>query len=869
MTIDFTVDDLKFILANLCKPAKLNGHPWTDCKAVRMFAAQNPIKGSKGDGHLLALTLAQFFKQTMPTTPPRQGKRLDSKWGQFGILAAQYFAPFVYGSAYPNSLRDACGRIDQSIAQFVFNKRVEELSARDMEQYQVVSAEAETLPMSTISDWHIVGLKKFLDSFLAYEQSLPEHPEPDAVQTDDPDDLTQQGKSIRHRPHGQSADREKSKRRKTWRWVILCLLGILLLVGGSKGVRIYNTASELVDDLKMAENFTVDSSNNRAIIQSINYAQPLISKMRVDVTAFHNEVKPFLWMCKGFAWVPKYGGTIAQAESLLEFAEGLTFSADYGVKGILPIVNTITSDANTNVDISSTISQLAVSQPDLEIARTQMDLAMAAYSELDVQQLSPRLRWFFKKYGNLIELYDDSLTIGVALPRILGGTEEGPKTYIIMIQNSDELRATGGFITGLATVVISNGEILSYKVEDSYSVDNPDQYYPPAPWQLANYMNSDHWVFRDSNWSPDFPTASGWAEMFLATSRNYSVDGFITIDQQAIRYLLMAIGPVSVEGVPYKINSDNVLKYMWEAKSAVPSEQQKEHRKDFMSVLAQAILEKFKQASDIPWKKLITKVATALDERHILLQLDDQSVAAFLSEHHWDGAIRTTSGDFLMVVDSNIGFNKVNAVVNEDILYEVDLTDLAYPTTSLTVNIQNDAEGNPECTVEDSFGGADNTEFENKYVALINHCYLDYLRVYKPLGVTVTGSAVHSVPAAMVANNVVVPARVDTLLNEDLPAFSIFGTLLYVPGMDSVSTGMTFALPAGLLHVSDSQTTYSLLIQKQAGTVATPVKLVIHLPEGAVVEGELPMDAVNEDNTITLLTNLQEDVEISVTFTGN
>ena len=47
----------------------------------------------------------------------------------------------------------------------------------------------------------------------------------------------------------------------------------------------------------------------------------------------------------------------------------------------------------------------------------------------------------------------------------------------------------------------------------------------------------------------------------------------------------------------------------------------------------------------------------------MLIQVDDPILAGLLSRYGWDGAVIPPPGDFLMVVDSNVGFNKTNAVI--------------------------------------------------------------------------------------------------------------------------------------------------------------------------------------------------------------
>ena len=82
----------------------------------------------------------------------------------------------------------------------------------------------------------------------------------------------------------------------------------------------------------------------------------------------------------------------------------------------------------------------------------------------------------------------------------LGATSlgaDGPRTYLLLAQNNDELRATGGFISGAGHVTIDRGKITSLILKDSYAVDTWDQPHPEPPGPLRKYMATDLWVLRD------------------------------------------------------------------------------------------------------------------------------------------------------------------------------------------------------------------------------------------------------------------------------------------------------------------------------------------------------------------------------------
>ncbi len=157
--MELTVDLLKIALENLRNPQALDSHPWAESALARDYARRHPESQSLRAGARLAAALNEAFNEWRPARPPRRGKRLDTRWGEFGLLAAYYFAPFAFGSPAPRSLREAWERIDAAILQVVFDANLPDESGRAA--YQLISGETFAAN-STISDWHRKGLEHFL-----------------------------------------------------------------------------------------------------------------------------------------------------------------------------------------------------------------------------------------------------------------------------------------------------------------------------------------------------------------------------------------------------------------------------------------------------------------------------------------------------------------------------------------------------------------------------------------------------------------------------------------------------------------------------------------------------------------------------------
>ena len=164
--------ELKRILEAAGNPDRLNDHPWTRSLTVQHLVASQPALQRRSPGYQLLAALSRLLSETMPGTPPRKCKRLETRWGQFGILTALYFAPFEFSAVSPASLADAWGRIDQALPLYVFGRRGEDLPEADSTRYRLIPDELDAAPTSTLSDWHIKGLERLAELFLSREAHL-------------------------------------------------------------------------------------------------------------------------------------------------------------------------------------------------------------------------------------------------------------------------------------------------------------------------------------------------------------------------------------------------------------------------------------------------------------------------------------------------------------------------------------------------------------------------------------------------------------------------------------------------------------------------------------------------------------------------
>jgi len=851
---------LKFILEHASTPEALNNHPWTQSLLVREALAEDPTLAERNPGQQLLLVIADLFRALLPASPPKSGKRLDTRWGRFGLLAANYFAPLLYGRLYPRSLRDAWRRIDPALLLFVYGEPSGELSIEKSRPYALIDGELDLPANSTISDWHRGGLEELTEFFLTREAHLSRrYQEPSPV-------LENQTAIKKKKP----ADRKSSSRSKKglWRWIALAL-GLLLLVGitaaGIQARQIYDLATALQKDISAIQEIN-SATFDPAQLDEIGQ---LLTRTREDLAALQAEVEPWSGLTSRLGWLPTYGGEIQYANDLLGMAASTLESVDIVYQSALPIWEAFSAE-DQQIKATDLTRLFLDTKPALLEAQAELHQARALREGIDDEELSLKTREILTRVDPYLSLLDQGLSLSLSLPGLLGGAADGPKTYLILIQNEDELRPTGGFITSVAKVLVFEGKLVSWEVEDSYGVDKHEELYPPAPWQLRSFMNLPVMTFKDTNWFSDYPKAARWAEYLYAFSNSQSVDGVFAIDQHVLVSLLELTGPVYIPEIEKAVSSENILEIM-RAQKIPPSKEDRDpewHRKQFMKPIASAVLDKLLSGKGFSWKKALGSIVTLLDERHILLQLDDPVLTEVLVERNWDGAVRNPGGDFLLLVDSNVGINKANAVLDGRFSYDLDLTDLSAPVSSLVVFHKNYAQGEMGEFCSQRPRRDPEKRFDVAKWYPIDRCYYNYLRVYLPADAILLDASPHAVTREdMIYLDQDIPARVD-ILDEKIEDVSAFGTLLFVRMGASLETGFRFKLPASILQPGPDPRTliYRLKIQKQAGIISAPVTLRVHLPNGAKVQSVSP-EGIQEGENILFNLELREDIEVEIIFT--
>jgi hypothetical protein len=562
---------------------------------------------------------------------------------------------------------------------------------------------------------------------------------------------------------------------------------------------------------------------------------------------------PLLALTPLLAGLPGVGGDMQAAPALLDMAVELTDLVQSALTAVQP------HWPPSELSLPAITLLLQNLQPDTTAWAQEFDQVQASRSRIDVERLSPRLQSYLQRYDEVAALAQTGLPLLPIAPQILG--VDRPRTYLILVQNEDELRATGGFLSAAARATVDAGRIISLTVEDSYAIDDFTTPYPDAPAPVNDYMGIDLLVFRDSNWSPDFPVAARQAISLYTQTRGGRIDGVIALNQRVVEGLIEGLGPVTLDGETIATAQDlhTFIQKSWNPSGQISAAEWVGQRKSFMGRLIQPLLDRVLNGSgDVDWPALAQALKRALQQRDLLVWLSDEALNAPLRQAHFDGGLRAAPGDYLMVVNSNMGFNKVDAVMQEAWYYTVTLPATGAPQAELTLVYTNPNAAGPACAQRPP-----DYDLNTRYEQMRDDCYWMYRRVLIPAGSELADATRHPTQPGELGSGR--RSTGETRVTKE-NGKSVFGSFLIVPRGQTVVSQLRYALPADTAAARDKLRHYTLIWQRQPGAAARPVRVTVNWPEEEQLQSAVPKPVSVTSQSATFQFDLNADQEVRVTL---
>lgn len=314
-----------------------------------------------------------------------------------------------------------------------------------------------------------------------------------------------------------------------------------------------------------------------------------------------------------------------------------------------------------------------------DLAIKEINEAKTYLEKIDLNSLTPDLKLradiAMKQLLNITEILENTRKHFPALLKLLG--DRYPHRYLILLQNNNEIRPTGGFIGSYAIMDMNEGYIEKLEVHDVYDLEFYGYIEPPK-----DFVTFGSWRFRDSNYSPDFPTSAQKAKWFLEKEGGPGVDTVVAINQDLLADLLEITGPVQV-GDFGKFTAENynlLLSFIIEGK-IWGAEDPKHILKIFIPEFKKAILKEENIS------KVGSKLYSEIQKKNIMAWSEDDDIEGLFDATGLSGKVHESLSeeDYLSVVNVSVGGTKSDQFVEETISHNTKIESDGAITDELTI----------------------------------------------------------------------------------------------------------------------------------------------------------------------------------------
>lgn len=276
--------------------------------------------------------------------------------------------------------------------------------------------------------------------------------------------------------------------------------------------------------------------------------------------------------------------------------------------------------------------------------------------------------WFLKnRFSTKLTKIEDYLKSIIFL---INHFKLGKHQIIVLLQNNQEIRATGGFMGSFAIVTINQGMLDNIQVQDIYQPDGQFTGFIQAPPGVDQYLSSGQGLrLPDANWHPDFSMSSQEILRFFALGETQQIEGIIAVNLSVVEDLLNIFGGIYLPDYDQQINADNLATLARADRDQFfPGSQQKPQ---FLSNLTKSLTQKITYLSQEQKKELLMSLMTNINNKNIQFFHTNPQIQQILDKYNIAGEIKPASNLFFLV-ESNVGINKANKNINRQVRLDLN-----------------------------------------------------------------------------------------------------------------------------------------------------------------------------------------------------
>ncbi len=227
------------------------------------------------------------------------------------------------------------------------------------------------------------------------------------------------------------------------------------------------------------------------------------------------------------------------------------------------------------------------------------------------------------------------------LPSMMG--QDGPKNYLLLVQNNAEARGLGGIPASVVMLRFEGGkmEIAQQATSTDFTNKRKTPIIPLAPEVVKLYDDKIGRWSQDATSTPDFALAADLSKAFWTETFGTPVDGVISIDPVVLSYILKATGPITLATGDKLTSSDAVKVLLSDVYARYPKNAEQD------TFFSSAAVEIFDAVSSGGFKPVpfAAAVVQAVDENRVYFYSYDKQVEAAMRGSRLSGPLPTSDGE--------------------------------------------------------------------------------------------------------------------------------------------------------------------------------------------------------------------------------
>lgn len=229
--------------------------------------------------------------------------------------------------------------------------------------------------------------------------------------------------------------------------------------------------------------------------------------------------------------------------------------------------------------------------------------------------------------------------------------QEGRVNVLLLFQDSEELRATGGFLNKALILSFEKGILLDKQIFNVDELDDRTYGDKAVDPEISEYLKEKNLFFRDSNWWADFSKSNQESKWFVEQATGLKIDLSIVLNSKILDQFLKELA------------LDN------------PQSQQKND----------LFIEKIFSLKQEEMPALNSFLINGLNQREIFIQSSHQELMQSVRANSWSGEKMEVVCpaefkqdnclvDYLYQVENNVGINKINPYIEQNIEHNLGIS---------------------------------------------------------------------------------------------------------------------------------------------------------------------------------------------------